>query len=1137
MGEIEVLKSKLKDIGLNRYSPQTGDEADFVDRKVVMEVLLPWLGWESCDYEYNTTKLGKKPDFLIKIHGRIAFFIEDKSTTEEFDKHKKQISDYLTLYSEKGIVTNGFKIWVVKRSRNELVRDLIINLYDWLTGQCLYCQDEELKIYRFYELFSKKNFVDLTNRLNNLALNEEEFLKKAQSVRDSRETFILDCVSVIEKIRKDVYVRVKPALRVYKNFNEEKSKAIKTLLEELDKARSNLENDLFDKKKIDMEEMEKIVLKVGYLEIEDYEKAQNFGKKVIKDREDILKRFISVLEEKDKMLKDFKFEQEENLFIADIYQDWLKLWIEFRNYTSKEDGIDPVEEYALQTAFTFFVKVLILRILEDKKIISRIFSDGGFVLWREIIERLSIFDKLGNLNFDLLFRLATRSVKSQIFKDIEGNRIYDWYVPESNLLFLEVLEVLNKYKFDEVEEDLIGYIYERLMQKTHRHELGIYLTPPELVEYILDVSGYNGREILGKNVIDPACGSGSFLVHAFRRYKKELKEAYNNSLTEDYAKAVVNAAIENFYGYDINAFSIYLANLNMFLQILEEVHFLYTKGKLNESISFNLKVGNSLSVLRLSSEKFSFVFANPPYISPSMTDVDLSKLKNDYKKVISGATNTYIFFLKLAVDLLEDGGTLGFVVPMTLLGDTTTQGIRNYLKQGKIKHITKFFNRHMLFEGVTQAVIVFVWQKEKSQDDINVSLGLITSDDSRNDIIARAKTLTFNVNRISYSFQDREIWIVFNARDEKHYRKLEKAFESIYNKPMTLGEYLKKLKFNFEEDFKQGDISYQLNILEPMLSGSEVGIPIYKGKDTRPFGSFKEPEPLTRKGEGRDKGIPAYINCSKAKNCINIKRICELKEEEFLICINRIGISIGHPRFVKGTVETRSSQNKFILLDKIIWLRFKEEKYACKIAGLLFSLPFNFQYNAINTNTQITGSDLLLMKVPEKIPDEVIDCVKSLKEVQDKFYTLGIKDITELLDPLWYEERRNKNVFHSIKWDFLLAENKSITLHDFILRHGSLPKKDMKLEDLVKVVKSDSAKKILQLFADFFKNNKYSHFEHKKIMPDNIDKFLQKVDEVQKEINNLLSQWKKNLLHLDELIISAYELSIEPSDFLCPIIR
>ncbi|MEO0300294.1 MAG: hypothetical protein ABIM58_05905, partial [candidate division WOR-3 bacterium] len=64
-----------------------------------------------------------------------------------------------------------------------------------------------------------------------------------------------------------------------------------------------------------------------------------------------------------------------------------------------------------------------------------------------------------------------------------------------------------------------------------------------------------------------------------------------------------------------------------------------------------------------------------------------------------------------------------------------------------------------------------------------------------------------------------------------------------------------------------------------------------------------------------------------------------------------------------------------------------------------------------------------------------------------------------------------------------------------------------------------------------------SHFANEKIMPDNVDRFLQKVDEVQKEINDLLARWKNFLLHLDELIISAYKLSIEPSDFLCPIIR
>ncbi len=1137
---LKDLEERLREIKLDSYSERAGDEMDFVDRQVVMGVLLPWLRWESSDYEYNTHRAGRKPDFLVKAQGRVAFFIEDKSTNETLEKHERQVKEYLELYSDRGLVVNGFKIWVVRRDGERMVIDFEVDLRRWLTG--LYKKEEELNLKRLYELFSKENYEDLTSRIENLMVEEEEFLRRAQSVKTSRETFISECVSVVDRLKDSVYMRVKPALEDYRKFSEERMSAIEELLKELSNISANSEKgDLFNRKKVDLrkdiEEVEGMVLRVGYLEMEDYERISAFWEKVKGLNLGNVKEFVKMVKEKDEELKDFMYEHEGGLAIANLYQEWLKSWAEFREYTSNKDGIDPVEEYALQVAFTFFVKVLILRILEDKKIIKRILSDGGLALWRQIVERLSIFDKAGRLNFDLLFRLATRSVRSQIFRDIEGNRIYDWYVPESNLLFLEVLEVLNKYRFDEVEEDLIGFIYERLMQETHRHELGVYLTPPELVEYVLDVSGYSGREIIGKTVIDPACGSGSFLVHALARYKRELKSAYKGLMTEDYAIAVVKAAMENFYGYDINAFSVYLASLNMFLQILDEVHFLYTRGKLSESISFNLRVDNSLLDLKIPRGMFDYVFANPPYISPSMTDVKLDKLKELYREVISGATNTYIFFLKLAVDMLKDDGILGFVVPMTLLGDTTTQGIRNYLSsRGRIRHITKFFNRTMLFEGVTQAVVVFSWQKEKAQGTINVSLGLVGNKDSRGDIIAKAKTFTFPVERVSYSFGDRELWIVLNAWDKGHYKKLEKAFETIYNKPLTLGGYLEGLGFDFVGDFKQGDISYHLSILEPMLSDKEEGIPIYKGKDTRPFGSFKEPEPLTRKGEGKDKGIPAYIDCSKVGSHSGLKRICELKEEEFLVCINRIGISIGHPRFIKGTVSIRFSQDRFVLLDKIIWFRFKEEDYAYKVAGLLFSLPFNFQYNSINTNTQITGSDLLLMKVPEEIPDSVIDHVKSLREVQDELYNLGIRDITQYLDPLWYEVRTGVDLFSLVGWDVLMEGLSAINLRDFMLRYGRLPNKDVSLEKLESLVNSGSAREVLRLFAKRF-NGKFNAFADERIMPDNPDKFLQRAREKQREVQDLLSKWQSNITAIDELIISAYGLDIDPQDFLCPIIR
>jgi hypothetical protein len=64
-------------------------------------------------------------------------------------------------------------------------------------------------------------------------------------------------------------------------------------------------------------------------------------------------------------------------------------------------------------------------------------------------------------------------------------------------------------------QDLLRNLYETIVPKKLRHDLGEYYTPDWLAEHLLDRAGYGGEP--GKRVLDPACGSGTFLIHAIRR--------------------------------------------------------------------------------------------------------------------------------------------------------------------------------------------------------------------------------------------------------------------------------------------------------------------------------------------------------------------------------------------------------------------------------------------------------------------------------------------------------------------------------------------------------------------------------------------------------------------------------------------
>ena len=116
------LLKDMENVGLPYYSSRSGDEQDFVDRRVVMGILLPWLGWEDRDYEYNRMNAGSKPDFLVRAGTIVAFFIEDKATAESLAGHESQILEYLKKFSRKGIVCNGFRLWVVELQGNKIGR-------------------------------------------------------------------------------------------------------------------------------------------------------------------------------------------------------------------------------------------------------------------------------------------------------------------------------------------------------------------------------------------------------------------------------------------------------------------------------------------------------------------------------------------------------------------------------------------------------------------------------------------------------------------------------------------------------------------------------------------------------------------------------------------------------------------------------------------------------------------------------------------------------------------------------------------------------------------------------------------------------------------------------------------------------
>jgi len=213
-------------------------------------------------------------------------------------------------------------------------------------------------------------------------------------------------------------------------------------------------------------------------------------------------------------------------------------------------------------------------------------------LWALLVIQFKIFDKEYNSK---LFYSGTLE-KEGVFSD-------DILVKVIKGLYYGTQDNQERYRFDDIPIDLLGRIYEQylgvVLRGTEkrvkldllsgkRKSMGIYYTPSYIVDYIVKntIREYTKDksidEIFEVKVLDPACGSGSFLIGAFQelidiiemRLKKGEKskkwdsfKEYKERLTLGQKATILLNCI---YGVDLDEKAVELAQLNLLLKILEE---------------------------------------------------------------------------------------------------------------------------------------------------------------------------------------------------------------------------------------------------------------------------------------------------------------------------------------------------------------------------------------------------------------------------------------------------------------------------------------------------------------------------------------------------------------------------------------
>jgi hypothetical protein len=265
-----------------------------------------------------------------------------------------------------------------------------------------------------------------------------------------------------------------------------------------------------------------------------------------------------------------------------------------------------------------------------------------------------------------------------------------------------------RYDFSVISADVLGGIYEQYLSfvqvrkgedktRSKRKSQGIYYTPKYIVEFIVNetlgevLKKTKPKELSKIKILDPACGSGSFLNAAYDKILTTLTK--QNPQTSLFAK--FDILKENIFGVDLDVQAVEIAQLNLLLKVLVQ------KTKL-PTLQHNLTSGNSLILSEPAElekyfgadyrqEKpfdfknefkdvverggFDVIIGNPPY------GAELSKTQQEYFNNIYnvGSTDTAILFIKRSLELLKDGGKLGFIVPKALCFASNWRKIREYI--------------------------------------------------------------------------------------------------------------------------------------------------------------------------------------------------------------------------------------------------------------------------------------------------------------------------------------------------------------------------------------------------------------------------------------------------------------------------
>ena len=387
---------------------------------------------------------------------------------------------------------------------------------------------------------------------------------------------------------------------------------------------------------------------------------------------------------------------------------------------SKTVGGITKQQLARQTAYLLMNKIIFYKILERH--------------YEDLPELRSLQAPDGKYFIRFLRGYFEKAI--EITGDFEPIFVTEFYddipLPNLDYVFEEVnsfIEEMGSYKLEEVGSDVVGYIYEELIPDEERHRLGQFYTPPPIAELIVKWAVRGHEDV----ILDPAVGSGTFLVKSYGRLKDLKSQHFAKIKRKKASEEIHKEIISQLYADDLNPFPAHLTSMNLAMRdvryptsemniIVED--FFNLRPKMKVFAPYVLKTPKGEIRRQFTIPPLNAIIANPPYTRwveiPKKTQKSVDKSVGTLLKKygLSGGigkeTGIYVHFIIHAYEFLKKNGRLGMIISNSWLQTDYGKNFASFLLDHfKIKAVIDFNQR--LFRIPLIATCVILLEKEKSK--------------------------------------------------------------------------------------------------------------------------------------------------------------------------------------------------------------------------------------------------------------------------------------------------------------------------------------------------------------------------------------------------------------------------------------